>query len=440
MIRRVSRYRGLAAATALLVAVGVGTGTPTLLLAGVVPMAFVVYGALSSATPLDDRVEIERAIRPETPLPGQPVEVTLTVRNVSESAIPDLRVHDGVPEELAVTGGAARAGTALRPDETATVEYTLTANRGRYAFDPVRLRAASVSGTAVAEMTREAAGVGAFECRVSAEDVPLHRQTTTFTGALATDTGGAGVEFHATRDYRAGDPVSRINWRRYAKVGELSTVEYREQRAANVVVVVDGRAPSHAAPGPSLPTGATLCAYAATLAVGVLRDDGHHVGVGAVGVTDPLTDRQPAWVPSGADGFPAHVAAVCNAAATGGEARGDESSAPVSAPTALADGGASTAGLRRLLGHLPATAQVLFCTPALDDAVPSMVESIRAHGHRTVVLSPSVTPATVGGRVLGLERAVRLDQTRQVGATVVDWDREEQLPTALARTLRAGGW
>ncbi|RMB24180.1 hypothetical protein ATH50_1420 [Haloplanus aerogenes] len=26
-----------------------------------------------------------------------------------------------------------------------------------------------------------------------------------------------------------------------------------------------------------------------------------------------------------------------------------------------------------------------------------------------------------------------------VGATVVDWDREERLPVALARTLQAGG-
>jgi hypothetical protein len=26
-----------------------------------------------------------------------------------------------------------------------------------------------------------------------------------------------------------------------------------------------------------------------------------------------------------------------------------------------------------------------------------------------------------------------------VGATVVDWDRDERLPVALARTLRAGG-
>ncbi|AZH24198.1 DUF58 domain-containing protein [Haloplanus aerogenes] len=438
MIRRVRRYQGLVAAAVLLVSVGVGTGTPTLLLAGIVPLAFVVQGALSTLQPLDEQVRVEREVRPETPLPGQPVEVTLTVTNVGASILPDLRVRDGVPEELAIREGAASAGAALRPGESVTAEYTLTANRGRYAFQPVRLRASSVSGTVVAETTREADGPGAFECRIDAEDVPLRRRTTAFSGSLATDTGGVGVEFHATRDYRAGDPVSRINWRRYAKTGELSTVEYREQRAARVAVLIDGRDPNHVAAGASLPTGATLCAYAGTLAVRVLRDEGHHVGVGALGPADPITGRRPAWVPPDADGFAAHAAAVCNAAATGAEEAVTARTTPAATTRATTDGGRDAA-LVRFLGHLPATAQVILCTPALDDAVASMVETIRTHGHETTVLSPAVTPESVGGRTLALERGIRLDRMREVGATVVDWDREERLPVALARTLQAGG-
>jgi uncharacterized protein (DUF58 family) len=431
--RRVRRYGGLVAATVLLVSVGVGTGTPTLLLAGIVPLAFVVQGALSTLDALDDRIRVERDVRPETPLPGQPVEVTLTVTNVGESVIPDLRVRDGVPEEIVVHEGEAAVGAALRSDESVTATYTLTANRGRYAFRPVRLRASSVSGTVVDETTREADGVSDFECRIDAAAVPLRRQTAAFSGSMATDTGGVGVEFHATRDYRAGDPVNRINWRRYAKTGELSTVEYREQRAARVAVLVDGRAPNHVAAAASLPTGATLCAYAATLATRVLRDDGHHVGVGALGAADPLTDRRPAWVPPDAAAFATHAAAVCNAAATGtGEV--------VTATEGVRADGGHGDELRRLLGRLPAASQVICCTPALDDAAASMVESIRARGHEVTVLSPSVMPASVGGRVLALERAVRLDRMRGVGATVVDWDRDERLPAALARVLRGGGW
>jgi uncharacterized repeat protein (TIGR01451 family) len=416
----------------MLVAVGLGTGTATLLLAGIVPLAFVVRGALSTLDPIDDRIRVEREVHPETPLPGQPVEVTLTVTNAGESVLPDVRARDGVPEGLAVRAGEAAVGAALRSGESATATYTLTANRGRYAFRPVRLRASSLSGTVVAEATSEADGADGFECRIDAEEVPLRRRTAAFSGPMTTDAGGAGVEFHATRDYRAGDPVNRINWRRYAKTGELSTVEYREQRAARVAVLIDAREPNHLAGAASLPTGATLCAYAATLATRVLRDDGHHVGVGALGVADPLTGRRPGWVPPDAGAFAAHAAAVCNAAATGaGEA--------VTATASVrADGGDDE--LRRLLGRLPAAAQVVCCTPALDAAAASMVESIRTRGHEVTVLSPSVTPASVGGRVLALERATRLDRMRGVGAAVVDWDRDERLPTALARVFEQGGW
>ncbi|MFC7172716.1 DUF58 domain-containing protein [Haloplanus litoreus] len=303
MTRRIHRYRGLVGATVGLVAAGVAAGRPTLLLAALVPLAFVVQGAVSSLSSLDGRVRVEREIRPETPLPGQPVEVTLRVTNVGESVMPDLRVLDGVPRELEVSGGDARAGDALRSGETLTATYTLTANRGSYAFRPVTLRAGAVSGTVVTETAVEADGATEFDCRVTVEDMPLRRRTSTFTGSLSTDTGGVGVEFHATRDYRRGDPVNRINWRRYAKTGELSTVEYREQRAARVAVLIDGRDPAHVAAGTSLPTGATLSAHAATLAVGVLRDDGHHVGVGALGPEHPITGGRPAWVPPDVEGF-----------------------------------------------------------------------------------------------------------------------------------------
>lgn len=429
MTRRVRRYRGLVAAAVGLVAAGVATGTRTLLIAGVVPLAFVVQGALSSLDPLDGRVRVVREVQPEAPLPGQAVTVRLRVTNVGESVLPDCRVADGVPEELAVSGGDARAGGALQPGETLVTEYTLTADRGSYAFRPVALRADAVGGTVVTETTVTAEGDEGFDCRVTVDDVPLRRQATAFAGSRATDTGGPGVEFHATRDYRPGDPAGRIDWRRYAKTGALSTIEFREQRAARVAVVIDARDPTHVAAGPALPTGATLSAYAATLAVGVLRDDGHHVGVGALGQRDPVTGRQPAWVPPDIDGFPAHAAAVCNAAATGP----DDTVPPTAA---LADGG--DAGLDRLLNDLAPTAQVLLCTPAVDDAVPGLVESIRTRGHEATVLAPDVTGGSVGGRVVALERGLRLDRVRGLGATVVDWDRDKELPAALARTLGTG--
>jgi len=62
-------------------------------------------------------------------------------------------------------------------------------------------------------------------------DLPLRGLTTKYHGRVPTDVGGAGVEFHATREYRRGDPVKRIDWNRRARTGELATLELREERA-----------------------------------------------------------------------------------------------------------------------------------------------------------------------------------------------------------------
>lgn len=430
MYERIYRYRSLLALTALLTAVGIGTGSHELLLAGIVPLLFVLQGTIATGDPLEERVRIERDLRPETPLPGQPVEVTLSIENVGESTIPDLRVVDGVPAELGVAEGDPRTSGFLRAGQTMILTYALIANRGTYEFDAVELRARNTSGTVVVDSTTESTGHTTFECRVAAEDVPIARQTMTFTGPLATETGGPGIEFHATREYRAGDPTKRINWNRYAKTGELSTVEYREQRAARVAIVIDSRTSAHVSAQPSLPTGATLCSYAATLTLGVLLDDGHSVAVAGLGVQDPNRSGAPlAWasVDEGA-AFPNRAAAICNATATG---PGD---AVTEASTLSTDGGMTDH--RRLLSRLSDDAQVLFCTPALDDEVVELAESIRAQGHELTVLSPQVSGSDIGGRITDLHRAHRLLEMRTLGAAVVDWERDEQLPIALARTLR----
>lgn len=430
--KRVFRYRGLLGVAIVLIAIGIVARSPSLLVGGTIPLMFVLQGILSTGRPVGERVRVERAVTPGTPLPGQPVTVRLTIENCGDRTIPDLRFVDGFPDRLAVAEGSARGNGWLRPGDSATTTYTLVANRGAYEFDSVTVRARNVAGTVIADAQLTAEGDDGFAARVSADDVPLRRQTTAFTGPLATESGGPGVEFYATREYRNGDPLNRINWRRYAKDGHLATVQYREQRAARVAIVIDGRETAHVSASQVLPTGATLGAYGATLAIDVLLSEGHQLGVGSFGVADPLEGSRPAWVSSDeASAFPARAAAVCNAAATGA---GDDVSPRASL---LADGGRSfPEGPRReLLSRVPTDAQILFCTPAVDATVVDDVKAFLVAGHETTVLSPDVTSETVGGRIVALERAERLDRFRTLGATVVDWDRDERLPIALARTL-----
>jgi uncharacterized protein (DUF58 family) len=446
---RVTRFASMRAYVLVLVAAGVATGSVALILAGAVPLVFVLHGTLTTEPEVEGSVRVTRELSPETPLPGQPVEVTLTVDNTGGRAIPDLRLVDGVPEELGVTDGSPRAGGAVSSGGTLTHSYTLQADRGSYAFDGVSLRARNSNGTRLVDATMPADGDREFECRVDIEDIPV-QQTTTYTGQLPTDTGGPGVEFYATRDHHPEDPVKRIDWRTYAKTGELATIDFREQHAAHITVLTDSRRPAHVAADVTSPTGATLSAYAATIALDVLISEGHEVSLGALGIADPQTGTgPPAWVgPDEGKSFTTHATAVCNAAATGATAdrstpadgnETDSTTAGGSTATEerayMTDGGGDWGRVRSLV---PTGAQVVLCTPATDEGVVTLVESLRADGHEVTVLAPQTAPATIGGRTVGLQRAVRLERLRFLGATVIDWDSDERLRVALSRILGAG--
>lgn len=427
---RVPRFRNMRAYALVLVALGVFTSTTVLIAAAAIPLLFTVYGAVAWTPTVDERLAAERTITPEHPVPGQPVEVEVTVTNVGDRPIPDLRMLDGVPAELGVDAGSPRGGGVLRAGNQLRLHYTVIADRGTYEFGDLSLRARNVHGSRRLDTAIEPTGSTSFTCQVTVEDVPLPQETTPRVGQLATDTGGPGIEFYGTRNYRPGDPVKRIDWNQYAKTGELITIDYREQKAAHVAVIADSRASAHVAADTTQPTGATLSAYAATRTIEVLLGEGHHVSVGALGIENPQTDLgPPAWVQSDEPTqFQAHAATVLNEAAT------DVDSVPRNGQI-VADGGNRTERLRSLV---PAGAQVMLVTPLLEEYVPTLVEQLRADGHAVTVLSPDVTPEGLSGRIVSLQRASRIEQVRLYGARVIDWSRNEELPLAISRALQYG--
>ncbi|WP_336037954.1 DUF58 domain-containing protein [Halobacterium yunchengense] len=475
-----SRFTGGLLATLALAGAGVASGRPTLLVAAAVPLAFVLYGALSAPRGGESLVAA-RSLSTDDPMPGDRVRVTLTVENRGDSALPDVRVADGVPAGLRVVEGTPDAALALPAGGSATVEYAVVADRGTFPFDAVTVRLRGTSGGDARTLDVSAAGADRLDCRVTVAGVPLRQQTTTHAGTLPTDSGGPGIEFHSTRDYQRGDPASRINWRRYAKTGDLSTVNYRERRAAAVVLAVDARDEADVAARAGTPSGAALSAYAAAQAVEPLSDAGHQVGVAVFGL-DWGDATEPAWVPPGTgDAHHARVATLLDAAVAGGAgaAASDSEDADVQdtaaepaaaeggerrAPTPTADGGGwpdgegptdadvqdtddhaptdadeqDDARVRRFAARVSPGTQVVVCSPALDAFPASLARRLAADGHRVTAVCPDVTATdTPGGTLAAAERALALDDLRAVGSRVVDWPPEESLASAVARATTA---
>ncbi|WP_232701749.1 DUF58 domain-containing protein [Halobacterium wangiae] len=453
-----SRFAGALLATLTLAAAGALSGQRTLFVAAAIPLAFVVYGAISTPASVEN-LRVTRTLSKESPLPGDRVRVTLTVENVGDSVLPDVRVADGVPDGLRVVEGQSEGAFAVPAGETATVEYTVVADRGQFPFDPptVRLRGMGAAATRTAHV--EATGVETLDCRVTVADIPLRRQTTAHAGTLPTDSGGPGIEFHSTRDYQHGDPVSRINWRRYAKTGELSTVNYRERRAAAVVLAVDARESSDVSAHSGTPSGAALSAYAAAQAVEPLESGGHQVGLAVFGLDDPLTGAtDPAWVPPGSgDAHHARLSSVLDAALDGEGPIDDEDTpatagsdgeaepAPTTEP-ATADGGRPWAGaadgedarVKRFAGRVSPRTQVVVYSPSLDEFPAMLARRLVADDHRVTAVCPDVTTTDTPGRTLAAaDRTLAMDALRATGAQVVDWSPDESLSSAVSRAAAA---
>jgi len=415
--RETKRWRGVTALSLLAAAVGAVLTSPTALLLAVLGVAYAAYGQLFPAP--SPSLRVERTVEAEDPDPGDEVDVTLSVTNEG-AFLPDLRVVDDVPEGVAVVEGSPRLATALRSGKTATVRYTIEMRRGEYEFDAVRVRARDPSGARETEATiRAASTVASVPTLPRLDSFPLRSQTVQRVGRVSTSQGGSGVEFHATREYRPGDPLSRVDWNRLARTGELSTVQYREERAATVVAIVDAREQSHVADA----DGESAVEYGVEAAGGVasaLLDSGDSVGLAAFG-------PHWTWVQPGIGRD--HRARLRDRLA---RSRGFAALPPERRFLAALV-------FRRLKKQLPADAQVVFCSPLADDDAVEYVRRIEAGGNPVTVVSPDVTGTdTLGQQVARVERATRIRSLRRAGIRVVDWSPEDSFPVAVATAQR--GW
>ena len=426
---------------------------PILVVASVIGLVYVLYGSVSglpetvglSATREFERVGFG---------PGESVDVKLRVENTGDSVLPDVRVADGVPEELGVTEGSPRGAFPLAPGESLSLEYTVILQRGRFEFDQPVVRIRSLAGTDQQTLDVPAEGENALVCSETASTPPLRTATLQHAGTVPTDTGGSGLEFYSTRQYHPGDPMSRINWHQVAKTGEFVTVQYRRERATRTVVIVDCRPCTRVTPWAGYPTVGALSAYAAERVYEVLQEQGVVTSLTAVGLGDELPhltgpDDLP-WIdPGSKDGSVTALFRGANRAARG--ASHELSIQPPSpgfdgsrqtAVTPRADGGESaserdrTERTERLLSRLPSDAQVIVCSPVLDNWPVEFGRELSLRGYTCTLISPDATTGMgYGQRLGGIHRRLRLKMLERSGVTVTDWPIDQPVEYALEYTF-----
>ncbi|QSG04626.1 DUF58 domain-containing protein [Halapricum desulfuricans] len=414
----IDRWRMVTGLTLLAVGLGVLLNAGPLVLAGVVglgPIALRYVG--STPTP---RLDVERELDDPEPDPGQQVRVTVTVSNAGDGLVSDLRYLDGVPPGLTVVSGSPRHGTALRPGASATFAYLIEAERGEHAFEDPLVIARSASGSVERTERVEASGDASVRCEpkpTSDLSVPVRAKTSRDVGRVVTDVGGSGLEFHSVREYRPGDSLKRIDWNRVARGGEPATMQFREEHAATVVLLLDARSEAFVAPERDAPSAIERSLGAAAEVFRSRLDSDDRVGLGALGAED-------CWLAPGS-----------------GHGHWALAQRLLTTERAFTEGGNgefyALLAMRRLRKRLPKDAQLVLFSPLTDETAVSMARRLHAYGYPMTVVAPDATATDTPGRTVAhIERRLRLSRLRDADVRVIDWRRGEPLAISIDRAQR----
>jgi len=415
---KTGHWAGVGTLTLITIAVAVFTKQPALLAVSAVGVAIAAYGSSARAGTFTEwTLAIERTLDSERPARGDAVTVRVTIRNEGDSTIPDLRIIDGVPGSLVVTGGSPRHAVVLLPGQETTFFYTVEAEYGEHTFGPAfvvtydlsgeRRRVSSIDGQDTSLLCRPPAEI--------AEGVPIGDLTTNYAGQLNSNEGGSGLQFHDTRQYQPGDPISLIDWKSLARTGELTSVSFQEERMAEIMLVIDARRKAALAPAPTERSAISRSVEAADVLLLTLLETNNRVGITAL-------SPERCWLAPGRGNdhrIRARELLMTHSAFD----------IPVSNRPYVA-----SSELSRLSEMLSPKAQVIILSPLCDDSIRRFIERLRASGIETTVISPDpIRGSTAGEQLAQIERLLQLTELRRMQIPVYDWQPDEPLPLALRR-------
>lgn len=411
------QWRGVTAFALVAAGAGIVGSAPGVVLVSAIGVGFAAYARMATPPALAG-LDVERTLSETDVTPGEVVEVTVTVENNTGSFVPDLRLVDRVPGNMRVVSGTPRLATALTAGSTATFTYEVVAERGTHDWPLLAIGrdlSGSIEREAIVDVDAELRCIPSLR---TAAEMPVRQQTSLYSGQEDTAIGGSGLEFFAVREYREGDPMNRIDWKRHARTGELATIDFREERAASLVFLFDARDSAYVSPEPGEHHAVDRSVEAAVEAFGALADQGNMVGLAAF-------DTVPCWLAPGAgDG---HLERARQMFAT----HPAMSSTP---PEESEAEGHYVDPMTHVRSQLSPESQLVLFSPLCDDYTVEVARRLDSAGHLVTVISPDPTNnRTVGQRLARVERQMRVATLRERDIRVVDWSYDDMLGLELDR-------
>ena len=382
----------------------------------IVGLTFISFLAINGWVEGHSDLEIKREVSAVNVYKGDDINVVLTITNKSYRRTQQLEVFDNVPHEMKMRKGINLMRMNLGPGQTATIRYTVRCPlRGHYTIGPTSIRYRNTFNLFVSETSvGDRSDITVFPQVRDVEEALIRSDVPKmYTGATTLKTPGQGMEFYALREYFPGDSFRSINWKAFARTGELMVNEKTRDAVTDVFIILDTRDVARIGTVLKNPLEMGTVAAASIANYFIKRRD----SVSLVTYGERMDFLPPET------GDKQHYKVLSQLAAV--ESKG---SMPLQAVT-------------NALSPRISRGSPVFIISSLegDGTTLSAIRNLSGKGHEVIVLSPSSIDLErlvsriprMAYEVLKLERQNRLTAISGYGAKVIDWTPSVELSQAL---------
>ena len=210
----------------------------------IIGLTFIAFISVNGWLEGHSELEITRFVPHSNVYKGDLVEVTLNITNKSYKRTQQLEIFDNVPHEMKLKQGINQMRLNLGPGQSTKIEYKLRCPlRGHYSLGPISVRYRDAFDLFVTESKIENIyDITVFPQVREIEDAMLKSDVPKmYTGATTLRTPGPGMEFYSLREYLPGDPLRSINWKAFARTGDMMVNQKTRDAVTDVFIILDTR-------------------------------------------------------------------------------------------------------------------------------------------------------------------------------------------------------
>jgi uncharacterized protein (DUF58 family) len=171
------------------------------------------------------------------------IDANLAVQNNGLETV-HLFINENIHEGMKITDGELSRWMALRPGESAELNYAFTATRGNFSWNSIRTVVSDPLGLIETEILLPASATIQVRPPVKKfKAISLRPHSTVHSpGSIPAHLGGSGTDFFGVREYHSGDPLRSLDWRLTARhPRKFFTKEFEQEEIAEIGLILDAR-------------------------------------------------------------------------------------------------------------------------------------------------------------------------------------------------------